>query len=206
MNRALLVISLIFPPLAYADEAEDESNIPDGPRVGVGIGIRAPTDSLAPNVASVRIRAKDGFDLEPEIGLHLRHAGYQGAEELDLGRSGSRTAYFGLDGRFRVARRGDLELMAIARLVGGAYAIRTEAPGSPDTTNRGTHGALGWGLGAQWWASPRLCLSGDLRSEVFSVGRGQTVIDGGEPSATSTSFNASLALQPSARVMAHVMF
>lgn len=210
MSRFLCFVGLLCPVLAVAADGEDDgSNIPRDFSVGVGVGVAAPTGTLAPNAASVRFRIDDSVTIEPiiEFGLGNSRERFEQPDN-EVVNNARRTAFqVGALGRFQAAERGNVELQALGGAGFGWSSSVDDPEGTENnTTTSGLSASLTWGLGVNWWVSPNFALSGDATNPLVGVSSSKSSPEVGDSSSTNSSFGVNIGWDPTVRMMGHVFF
>jgi len=208
-RTALILSALLVPTLASAQEGEDGSNIPTDTAIGVGIGIIAPAGSFAPNTASARFRVADGFAIEPNVlfGIDTGNEVVEVPDDETVNATRGLQFRLGVDGRFRLAQRDNVELMGQGGISFGTTSDTSDPEGSDNnTTNTSTSFGVGWGIGVNWWVHRSFCLSADVRNPLFSVSGTKATAEGVDGSQRTSNLSVDIAFLPTARMMGHVVF
>ena len=160
-------------------------------------------------MASARFRLADGFAIEPTLQFAVDN-GRSVVEVPDDETTDSTRALalnLGVDARFRLAQRDNVELMGI----GGAFlgtSVNTNDPEGSDnnTTTSGTSVGLDWGIGVNWWVHRSFCVSADVQNPLFAISSSKTTQEGFDGSQRTSNTSIDIAFLPVARMMGHVTF
>jgi hypothetical protein len=200
--------------------AEDGQKRASSPTYGVGVGLTAPSDSLALSTISIRYRQSKKLTLEPMLGYTsgtstttttstastIDDEGNEVSVSTDVEQT-SEATYLeaGLNVRYSIARRDTVDAYA---LVGGSftsYGTDTSTEGVDGTaTEEVSAMAVYYGIGLENWLNPHCSASFDVFSVGYSDIQTETTTVGG--TSDSTSASSALGFDPQVRVMMHIYF
>ncbi|MDF1562606.1 MAG: hypothetical protein P1V51_06165 [Deltaproteobacteria bacterium] len=177
-----------------------------GPGPGTG------TDILTPNTASARIRFGESVALEPAILLGMGNA--RQSVDVSGGSAGDTLdkwdgygAMIDLNVRYGFMHRAKSSALLIFGAGFGVAGIQVDPEGADNITRAMNLGVnINFGIGAEWFITPHLALSGDMINPLISVRNFQTNDPNTDVTTGQGTLDLALNFQPGARLMFHVYY
>jgi hypothetical protein len=193
------------PAPAAAEPESASSGRPEAFAIGIGAGYVFPADIGKPDRASVRFRLASGLTFEPfvDVGRAARSVKTDIPNvEVPHVNDSSMTFSAGTNLRLPLKSRGAFDLVLIGSV---SLAYVSQDPDGSDNDTKTFAASLGWGLGIDWWLTPRWTLSLSATNPLASYRRAKQE-NGPDSSITTSDTSFDLAFLPTVSALLHLYF